>query len=194
MVDSVTLADPARDPLDLLNRILRCRCFEDLRGGLLDPTSHTLRCSSAALVHMASVSAAGDAAVSTVMKRSLYVGRLTQAIKNYANGDFRLDPIFRLQANRVHRFSMRRTRADRGAPFQQFLRCHDIHETIGVTLPIHTAFSTDVFALSYQRGCDGGGFGDADFGLVQGLVPALQAMLRQIRAAQSLTQEGPSQW
>src|SRR5258707_9678233 len=143
-------AIPAPDSMGLLNQLLSCRQFDDLQGDLLDPLSNMLLSMSAALIQLTRSSAVGEDLPTHVVKRSLHVGPLTRAIKSYADGDFRLDPIFDLEANRVHRFSMRKSRANSGDTFQRFLQRHDIYETIGVTLPVQTMFGTEIFALSFQ--------------------------------------------
>jgi DNA-binding CsgD family transcriptional regulator len=162
----------------LLNRLLRCTAFADLQGEFLGPAAHALRSTSAALVHASRDSSGGHDIPTHSLKRSLHVGPLSRALECYADGDFRLDPLFNLEAYRVHRCSLHMSRATGGERFRQFLLKHDIHETFGVALPITTNFGTQVFALSFQRRSDADGFQRREFAFVEDLVPALQATLR----------------
>ena len=162
----------------LLNRLLRCTSFDDLESEFLGPAAHALRSTSAALVHASRVLSGGGDTPTHSLKRSLHVGPLNRALECYADGDFRLDPLFNLEAYRVHRCSLHMSRAAGCERFRQFLLGHDIHETFGVALPITTNFGTQVFALSFQRCGDADGFQRREFAFVENLVPALQAVLR----------------
>jgi DNA-binding CsgD family transcriptional regulator len=166
----------------LIDRILSCSSFAEIRQRVLEPLARSLDCRSGYFAQLDS----DCQRMGSPFERSLFVGPIEEGVRTYIRSEFRHDPLLSAEANRLHCMSQMESReidqecCEEMRLWRAFLMTSQVRDCLGLTIPVETAIGRRRLALTFHRGIPDEIFHERDVNLLSSVVPALRTVLSNL--------------
>lgn len=188
------LPDP--ELVALMVRLLKCVSFADLPSSVLIPMSHAIGACSAVFMQFQGLPLNGE----TIGRSSSAGHNLLRATDAYVEGLYTIDPMVRPVLEHLRAGD---TEPDRAigmltevqgwrdeVQYRRFLEQCGISDVLAVAVPTTTVFGPEIMCLGFHRPMGARPFTQRDRQCVQTLLPALQAILRNLAHSDALSFSG----